>query len=128
MFRRLWVPIPAPYTGWTWHFSHWFVVKNCIVCSKRLKINEKEARFGPFFKKYRQMIALTFFLFLLFLFSILLFFLWQLLLFLFSPHSSPLQCSLHIFCSTPAIGRSALRLVPTTAILLWSATNAVHWN
>ena len=26
-FERSWVWIPAPYTGWTWQFSHWFVVK-----------------------------------------------------------------------------------------------------
>ena len=32
-------------------FSHIFVVKNCNVCLKRLKINEKEARVGPFKKK-----------------------------------------------------------------------------
>ena len=50
-FRRSWVRIPVPYTGWTWHFSHWFVVKNCIVCLKRPKINEKEAGIGPFFLK-----------------------------------------------------------------------------
>ena len=30
------------------HFSHIFIVKNCIVCSKRTKINEKEAGVGPF--------------------------------------------------------------------------------
>ena len=29
-------------------FSHWLVLKNCIVCLKRPKINEKEAGFGPF--------------------------------------------------------------------------------
>ena len=28
-------------------FSHWFVVKNCIVCLKRPKINKKEAGVGP---------------------------------------------------------------------------------
>ena len=27
MFERLWVGIPAPYTEWTWHFSHWVVEK-----------------------------------------------------------------------------------------------------
>ena len=37
-------------TGWT--FSHMFVVKNCIVCLKRTKINEKEA---IFFKKNVQL-------------------------------------------------------------------------
>ena len=44
-FRRSWVRIPAPYTGWTF-FPHIFVV-----CLKRPKINEKEAGVGPFFKK-----------------------------------------------------------------------------
>ena len=33
------------------HFSHLFVLKNCgDVCLKRPKINEKEARVGPFKK------------------------------------------------------------------------------
>ena len=32
-------------------FSHRFVVKNCIVCFGRPKINEKEAGIGPFFLK-----------------------------------------------------------------------------
>ena len=50
MFRRWWVRIPAPYTGWTF-FSNIFVVKMCNVCLKRPKINEKEAGVGPFFKK-----------------------------------------------------------------------------
>ena len=27
MFERSWVLIPVQYTGWTWHFSHLFVVK-----------------------------------------------------------------------------------------------------
>ena len=31
-------------------FSHRFVVKNCIVSLKRLKVNEKEAGDGPFKK------------------------------------------------------------------------------
>ena len=46
-FRRLWVRIPAPYTGWTF-FTY---CKNCNVCLKRPKINEKEAGVGPLFKK-----------------------------------------------------------------------------
>ena len=29
-------------------FSHRFIVKNCIVCLKRLKRYEREARIGPF--------------------------------------------------------------------------------
>ena len=49
MFQRSWVRIPAPYTGWTF-----FTLISCIVCLKRLKINEKEARVGPFFKKYAK--------------------------------------------------------------------------
>ena len=28
--------------------SHWFVVKNCIFCLKRSKINEKDDEIGPF--------------------------------------------------------------------------------
>ena len=36
MFEISWVWISAPYTVWTFGiFSHWFVVKNCIVCLKR---------------------------------------------------------------------------------------------
>ena len=27
MLERSWVRIPVLYTGWTWRFSHWFVVK-----------------------------------------------------------------------------------------------------
>ena len=52
MIERLWVWIPAPYTGWNWHFFTLICYKNCIdVCLKRPKINEKEAGVGPFFKK-----------------------------------------------------------------------------
>ena len=47
MFKKLWVRIQAPYSGWT--FSHRFVVK-IVVCLKRPKINEKEAGDGPFKK------------------------------------------------------------------------------
>ena len=50
-FQRLWVRIPAPYTGWT--FFTYICCKNCNdVCLKRPKINEKEARVGPFKKIY----------------------------------------------------------------------------
>ena len=45
MFQRSWVRIPAPYTGWTF-FTY---CKNCNVCLKRPKINEKEAGVGPLF-------------------------------------------------------------------------------
>ena len=48
-FKRSWVEIPAPYTGWT--FYTLICCKNCFVCLKRPKINEKEAGVGPFFKK-----------------------------------------------------------------------------
>ena len=33
------------------HFFTLICCKNCIACLKRLKINEKEAGLGPFFKK-----------------------------------------------------------------------------
>ena len=36
---------------WMDIFSHIFVVKNCNVCLKRPKINEKEAGIGPLLKK-----------------------------------------------------------------------------
>ena len=49
-FRRLWVRIPAPYTGLT--FVTYICFKNCNdVYLKRPKINEKEAGIGPFFSK-----------------------------------------------------------------------------
>ena len=37
MFIRLWVRIPAPYTGWTRHFFTLISCKNCIVSLKRPK-------------------------------------------------------------------------------------------
>ena len=45
-FQRSWVRIPAQYTGWT--FFTYICCKNCNVCLKRPKINEKEAGVGPF--------------------------------------------------------------------------------
>ena len=52
MIERSWVRIPAPYTGWNWHFFILICCKNCIdVCLKRPKINEKVAGVGQFFKK-----------------------------------------------------------------------------
>ena len=48
-FQRSWVRIPAKYTGWT--FFTYNCCKNCNDCFKRLKINNKEAGVGPFFKK-----------------------------------------------------------------------------
>ena len=48
--QEVWIPVPN--TGWT--FGQFFTLiccKKCIdVCLKRLKINEKEARVGPFSK------------------------------------------------------------------------------
>ena len=40
MFRRMWVRIPAPDTVWT--FFTLICCKNCNVCLKRPKINEKK--------------------------------------------------------------------------------------
>ena len=34
------------------HFSPIFLYKNCNVCLKKMKINEKEVRIGPFKKKF----------------------------------------------------------------------------
>ena len=48
-FWRSWVRILVPCTGWTWRFFTLICCKNCIVCLKRPKINEKEAGVGPFF-------------------------------------------------------------------------------
>ena len=49
-FRRSWVRITAPYTGWT--FFTYICFKNCNdVCLKRPSTNEKEAGIGPFFFK-----------------------------------------------------------------------------
>ena len=48
-FRRSWVRIVAPYTGWK-KFTY-ICCKNCNdVCLKRPKINKKEAGVGPFKK------------------------------------------------------------------------------
>ena len=40
-FERLWVRIPVPDTGWT--LFTLYCCKNCNVCLKRQKINQKEA-------------------------------------------------------------------------------------
>ena len=45
-FQRSWVRFSALYTGWT--FFTFICCKNCKVCLKRPKINEKEAGVGPF--------------------------------------------------------------------------------
>ena len=47
-FRRLWVWIQVPYTGWT--FFSYICCKICNVCLKRTKISKKEAGVGPFLK------------------------------------------------------------------------------
>ena len=58
MFERSWVWIPVPYTGWpNGHFFTLICYKNCIVCLKRPKINEKEAGVGPFNKRVPWSIA-----------------------------------------------------------------------
>ena len=44
--KRSWVQIPAPYTEWT--FFTFICCKNCNVCLKKTKINEKEAGDGPY--------------------------------------------------------------------------------
>ena len=46
MFKRSWIRILEPYTGWTF-----FTLICCIVCLKRPKINEKEAGICPFLYK-----------------------------------------------------------------------------
>ena len=50
MFKRLWVQILEPDTGWT--FVTLICCKKCIVCLKSPKINEKEAVDGPFKKEF----------------------------------------------------------------------------
>ena len=42
-FKRSWVRIPVSYTGWT-YFHIDLLLKNCIVCLKRPKINAKRGR------------------------------------------------------------------------------------
>ena len=52
-FQRSWVRILAPDTGWTWHFSHWFVVK--IVCLfEKTENKRKRGRGWPIFKKTKN--------------------------------------------------------------------------
>ena len=48
MFQKLWVRIPAPYTGWTSHFSHVFVVKIVWFVWKDQKINKKRPGLAHF--------------------------------------------------------------------------------
>ena len=49
MFQRLWIRIPAPYTGRTF-FHKPICCKICNVCLKKTKINEKEAGVGTFLR------------------------------------------------------------------------------
>ena len=48
MFQRSWVQIPALYTGWA--FFTFVCCKNCNLCLKKMKINEKEVGVGQFKK------------------------------------------------------------------------------
>ena len=48
MFKRLWVRIPVPYPGWTWHLFTLICSKNCIVCLERPEI-KKDTGVGTFF-------------------------------------------------------------------------------
>ena len=45
------------------HFFTYICYKNCYVCLKRPKINEKEAGVGPFFKKTKKTIICLLFKF-----------------------------------------------------------------
>ena len=51
MFQRLWVRIQALYTGWTWHFSHIFVVKIVMMCVWKDENKLKRGRGWPTLKK-----------------------------------------------------------------------------
>ena len=51
MVESSWVRILTPYTGCHDIFTL-ICCKNCIVCLKKTKINEKEARVGPFKKTF----------------------------------------------------------------------------
>ena len=48
MFRRSWVRIPEPYTGWT--FLIYICFKNCYGCLKRRKIKKK----GPGMAQFKK--------------------------------------------------------------------------
>ena len=50
MFQRLWVQIPAPYTGWTFFYLP-ICCKNYYVCLKRRKQMKKRPGLAHFFKK-----------------------------------------------------------------------------
>ena len=40
------------------HFSPIFLYKNCNVCLKKMKINEKEVRIGPFKKSFMTTLSI----------------------------------------------------------------------
>ena len=52
MFERLWVPIPMPYTGWTFF---------TLICCKKMdclfKKTENKRRRGPFFKQVNLLLV-----------------------------------------------------------------------
>ena len=50
IFKRSWVQIPVPYTGWTWHFFTLICCKNCIVCWKDKKYMKKRPGRAQFLK------------------------------------------------------------------------------
>ena len=51
LFERLRVQIPAQYTGWTGHFSHWFAVKIVLNVWKDRKWRKKRPELAHFLKK-----------------------------------------------------------------------------
>ena len=51
MIKRSWVRIPAPYTRWNWHFSHWCVVKKFIGLFEKTKNKWKRVQGWPIFIK-----------------------------------------------------------------------------
>ena len=57
IFERLWVWIPVPYTGLTWHFFILICCKNCIVCFKKTKNKQKRGWGLTIFFKKRMNIA-----------------------------------------------------------------------
>ena len=52
LFKRLWVWIPALYTGCTWHFWHWFVIIIVLFTFDKTKNKRKIARGWPIFKNF----------------------------------------------------------------------------
>ena len=60
MFKRLTVRIPAPYTGWTWHFSHFFPEKNVLIVWKD-ENKRKRCHGWPIFNSYTISLRSKFF-------------------------------------------------------------------